>query len=76
MSKINAEVQPQDTSFSGMVEGATRTLRINIADVIYILDIQNKNPHVGRVLARYGLDGTMVKRLKAALERGSWKVLV
>ncbi|NOZ77389.1 MAG: hypothetical protein GXO65_06990 [Euryarchaeota archaeon] len=51
-------------------------MRMKIADMIYVLDLQNKNKHINATLAKYGLDPSSLKALKDALERGKWKVVV
>ncbi|NOZ77356.1 MAG: hypothetical protein GXO65_06800 [Euryarchaeota archaeon] len=39
---------------------------MKIADIIYILDIQNKNKHIDRVLAKYGVEvGTGQDKIRA-----------
>jgi ABC-type dipeptide/oligopeptide/nickel transport system ATPase subunit len=58
--------------------GKTRevdNMRINIADVIYVLDIQNKNKHINKKLEKYGMDKSSLKKIKAALEGGQWRVV-
>jgi hypothetical protein len=76
MGDINTLSEDKNTPFSGVLEEATEAIRINIADMIYVLDIQHKNPHIDRVLARYGISNSMLDRIRKALEKGRWKVLV
>jgi hypothetical protein len=55
-------------------EGDGSTVRMKVADIIYVLNIQNKNSHVDKVLVKYGLGHACVGRIKAALEKGQWEV--
>jgi hypothetical protein len=76
MSKENTGTRKGGHGFGDTLKEGRKRLKIKMADLIYVLDIQNKNPHVDRVLADYGLDRDTLKRVKAALERGRWKVQV
>jgi hypothetical protein len=51
------------------------TMRIKIADMIYVLDIQNKNKHINQILDKYGMDRSSMDRVKIALQTGRWKVV-
>ena len=50
-------------------------MRISISDMIYVLDIQNKNRHIDSVLKKYGADIASVDAMKDALKSGRWAVV-
>lgn len=50
-------------------------MRMNISDIIYVLDIQNKNRHIESVLEKYGVDRGTVETMKDALKNGKWAVV-
>jgi hypothetical protein len=73
-----AEVAPgKNVDFSqtppGKAEGPT-SIRMKIADIIYVLDIQNKNRNIDKVLAKYGVDESAVDKIKSVLYEGQWNV--
>lgn len=72
MSEIDTGIE--STGGHDMKEGKIKDLKINIYDMIYILNLQKKNPHIDRVMAKYGIDENLAKDVKAALKRGKWKV--
>ena len=47
-------------------------MKIKIRDLIYILDIQNKNRNIEAVLVKYGLEHP--RDIKRALKAGRWAV--
>lgn len=63
------------TKVFGKESVAGETIRINISDMIYVLDIRNKNQHIDRTLDKYRIDKSSVGRIKTALEKGRWRVL-
>lgn len=49
-------------------------IKINISDLFYALDIQNRNPKVSDILEKYGLDEKSFDTVKYALRNGKWNV--
>jgi hypothetical protein len=66
---IEAEIAPGRN-----VKVGQKSIRMKIKDIIYVLDIQNKNRKIPEVLAAYGLDMDQVEVLKGVLESGTWDV--
>lgn len=66
---IDVEVSPGSN-----VKVGQKSIRMKIRDIIYILDIQNKNRKIPEVLANYGLDMDHIEALKGVLESGTWDV--
>lgn len=49
-------------------------MKIKIADMIYILNIQKKNKHIKRVMDKYGLDHSGLPTIEKALHKGRWRL--
>jgi hypothetical protein len=70
-----AEVAPgKNIDLSQGIGDGQRTIRMKIKDIIYVLDLQNKNRNIDKVLAKYGVDESAVDRIKSVLYDGQWNV--
>jgi hypothetical protein len=58
----------------GKEEEVEGPLKIKVADILHLVDIQKKNKHPDKILTKYGLGKYSVNRIKTALKMGKWKV--